>query len=128
MKLSDLTELSEYFEPSLYEMSNYGSSITGLPTGIKLWVREEPKGLPHSKYRIKMESPHGHAIFAIWGDEARQIEGEKGGDWRVTGKDLKKIQTFVRLVHNELRAHIDGTMDSGQLTMVFNEVKRKLSK
>lgn len=125
MKLSELTE---YFEPSLYEMSNYGSTTTGLPSGVKLWVREEPKGLPHSKYRIKIESSRGHAIFAIWGDEAQQIEGEKGGNWKVSGKDLKRIQTFVRLCHNELRAHIDGTMDSGQLAMVFSVVKDKLSK
>ena len=49
MKLDDL---KEYFDTTLYEMSNYDSDDTGLSKNIRLWVRTEPKVLPHVKYRI----------------------------------------------------------------------------
>lgn len=128
MKLGDITELNEYFEPSLYEMSNYGSDTTGLPGGMRLWVREEPKGLPHTKYRVKIESPQkGQAIFAIWGDTAEQVEGEKGGNWRVSGKDLKKIKMLIHMIHDELRAHINGELDSGQLGSKIAAIKDRVS-
>lgn len=115
-----LEEIMEYFEPSLYEMSNFRSKTTGLPNDIKLWVRTEPTGLPHTKYRVKFDHPQkGSAVFAIWGDDALQVEG----DWKVKGKELRKIQSLVKLNVNSLRKHIDGEEDSADLTMALQSNK-----
>lgn len=127
MKLTDNAEIREYFQMSLYEMSNYSPEDTGLPSGTNLWVRTEPKVLPHVKYRVKIEHPQkGKAIFAIWGDDAEQIDGPKGGDWRVSGKELKKIKFLIRLTHEQIRSHIDGTLSSGQLGKVFDAVRTQI--
>lgn len=112
-----LTEIQEYFDPSLYEMSNYSAEETGLMPGTKLWIREEPTGLPHTKYRIKIAHPQkGSAVFGIWGDEPKSV----AGNWKVSGEDLKRLQALVRKTHNDLRAHIDGKLSSGQLSKVFD--------
>jgi hypothetical protein len=125
MKLSELSELSEYFQTDLYEMSNYNSDDTGLSSNIRLWIREEPRGLPHTKYRIKFDHPqNGTAIFSLWGDEAQQV----AGNWNVGGKDLKKILYLIQSTNVSLRKHIDGQISSGQLAMVFAKVKELVTK
>lgn len=111
-----LNEIQEYFDASLYEMSNFNSNTTGLTPGTKLWVREEPTGLPHTKYRVKFSHPqHGSAVFSVWGDEGIQV----AGNWKVTGKDLKLIQQLIRNSHQHLRDHIDGLIDSAELARMF---------
>jgi len=125
MKINDILEIMEYFQDNLYEMSNFNNDTTGLPNGTKLWIREEPKVLPHTKYRVKIEHPqHGSAIFALWGDEAQQV----GGKWKVTGKDLKKIQMLIYLVGDSLRNHIDGNEDSRELANNLLNAKSKIRK
>ncbi len=115
----NIIEITEYFEASLYEMSNFQSKTTGLPPGIKLWVREEPKGLPHTKYRIKISHPQrGSAVFAIWGDEPVQV----AGDWKITGKELTAIQALLNRTANDIRKHIDGSIDSSELGDIFKKV------
>ncbi|MGI0076443.1 MAG: hypothetical protein ACREAU_03450 [Nitrosopumilaceae archaeon] len=120
-----LKELTEYFQTNLYEMSYYPSSDTGLLSGTKLWVRTEPGVLPHVKYRIKLiHSQKGSAVFAIWGDNAIQVEG----DWEVTGDDLRKIQTLVALTRDHIIKHIDGEEGSRELGNEFFAVKNEVEK
>lgn len=115
-----LTEIQEYFESSLYEMSNFRSDTTGLTSGTKLWVREEPTELPHTKYRVKFDHPqNGSAVFALWGDEPIQV----AGDWEVSGKDLKKIVALINALHNEIRGHIDGVVDSAELGVALQQIR-----
>ena len=123
MKLEEFQK--DYFQTNLYEMSNYDASDTGLPGDVMLWVRTEPTVLPHVKYRIKVGSPQrGSAVFAIWGDEAKQVEG----DWKVSGKELKKIKLLVRLTYNQLRGHIDGEISSGQLGRILDGIRKQVEK
>ena len=113
-----LQEINEYFKPSLYEMSNFGSHRTGLSSGTNLFVRTEPNELPHTKYRIKIDHPqYGSAVFALWGDEPKQV----AGNWKVAGKDLKQITTLIKTTHNEIRDHIDGLIDSADLAAAFKD-------
>lgn len=115
-----LSEIQEYFEPTLFEMSNFRHETTGLANGTKLWVREEPTGLPHTKYRIKIDHPQkGSAVFALWGDETQQV----AGDWEVTGKDQKQIQRLLHTTANQIRDHIDGILDSAELGQIFLQTR-----
>lgn len=123
MKIIEIAE--EYFQTNLYEMSTYHDISTGLSPGVKLWVRTEPNVLPHVKYRIKIDHPQKEsAVFAIWGDKAVQVTG----NWKVTGKDLKKIQKLVFLVKDDLRNHIDGNEDSIQLGNALLKAKTTIQK
>lgn len=118
-----LDEINEYFQTNLYEMSNYSSSTTGLSPGTKLWVRTEPVGLPHTKYRVKIEHPqHGSAVFSLWGDEAQQVTGS----WQVSGKELKQVLALIHLTADALRQHIDGNKDSVELGADFLAVKQQV--
>lgn len=114
------TEIQKYFDTTLYEMSNFNSNTTGLLPRTKLWVREEPTGLPHTKYRIKIIHPqYGSAVFAIWGDQPKQVTG----DWKVTGKELKQIQYLINNTHQQIRDHIDGYIDSTELGQILKGAK-----
>ena len=124
MKLNEITE--DYFLTSLYEMSNYGAGDTGLTKGTVLWVRAEPIALQHVRYRIKLIHPQkGEAIFAVWGDDAEPVKDNKT-TWSLTGKDLKRVRKLVQLTHEQIRAHIDGELSSGQLARVFDEVRSQV--
>lgn len=119
-----LTEIQEYFNPSLYEMSNFNSNTTGLPSGIKLWVREEPTGLPHTKYRIKLSHPqYGSAVFALWGEKPEQV----AGDWSVSGKNLTAVVNLLSKTHKQIRAHIDGELDTAELVDVLRTAKENIN-
>ena len=105
-----------YFITSLYEMSNFNSNTTGLTPGTKLWVREEPIGLPHTKYRIKLtHNQYGSAVFGIWGDEPEQV----AGNWNISGKLLKDVTALIKRTHEQIRDHIDGILDSSELAQAF---------
>lgn len=118
-------EIVEYFKPSLYEMSNFQHHTTGLPSGTRLWISAEPEVLPHVRYRINIDHPQrGSAVFAIWGDDAEQVEG----DWKVSGRDLRKIKTLVTLAKDSLRKHIDGLGDSADLASVLLKIKPEVEK
>ena len=114
------TEITNYFRSDLFEMSNFRSKTTGLADGTTLWVRTEPYELAHNKYRIKISHPQkGSAAFAIWGDEPKQVEG----DWEVSGKDLKLLNTLIRDTYKDIRNHIDGEIDSAELGDAFKNAK-----
>lgn len=118
-----LEQLAEYFRKNLYEMSTWRHTTTGLSHGTELWVRTEPNEHGHVKYRIKIDHPQkGSAIFAIWGDEAQQVDGV----WKVTGSDLKKILTLVSLTQKDIINHIDGVIDSAELTDALRAVKSRV--
>lgn len=113
-------ELIEYFQTNLYEMSNFFDKDTGLPPGTELWVRAEPNELEHVKYRIKLIHPQrGSAVFAVWGNQTNQLRG----NWKVSGRDLKKVQTLIMLTRQEILNHIDGIMSSADLTRAFDRAK-----
>jgi len=115
------TEITNYFRSDLFEMSNFQPTTTGLSSGTKLWVREEPYGLSHNKYRIKISNPQkGSAVFAIWGDEPIQV----AGDWEVQGKDLKELNTLVQSTYLDIRKHINGEIDSAELGYAFKNTIR----
>lgn len=123
MKINEVVEINEYFRHDLYEMSNFFSNNTGLSAGIKLWVRTEPKGLQHVKYRIKLEHPqNGSAVFALWGDDIQQVAGK----WKVSGKDLEKVKLLISSTKNDLIKHINGETSSGDLANAFNVIKDKI--
>lgn len=125
MKITDLTTpiTDDYFRTSLYEMSNYGSNNTGLFPGTNLWVRTEPNQHGHVKYRIKLSHPQkGDAIFAIWGNEAQQV----AGNWKVTGEELKRVSVLVKQTQQDIRKHIDGLIDSGELATAFQKIKQQI--
>lgn len=118
MKVEEL-----YFVENLYEMSNFRSDVTGLPNGVELWLRTEPKVLPHVKYRIKIKHiQKGSAIFSIWGEDIVQLSG----NWKVSGIYLSKLKKLVSLTKNDLINHIDGKEDSFALGQALFSVKNQI--
>lgn len=121
MKRSEIKEIQDYFQTDLFEMSNYSSDDTGLPSGMSIWVRSEPNGLPHTKYRIKISHPQkGSAVFALWGDEPKQLTGNR----EITGNDLKKISELIKLSHDSIIKHINGEISSLVLGKEFENHKK----
>lgn len=112
-KICQITEeCNVYFNTTLFEMSNYGANTTGLMDGSMLWIRTEPNGLPHTKFRFKLNHPqNGSAVFGFWGDDIQQV----AGNWTVTGKQLQLVQQFARTNKDSLISHINGQLDSTEL-------------
>jgi len=106
----------------LYEMSNYGYFTTGLTPGTKLWIRTTMEELPHDKYRVKIDHPqYGSAEF-------RLIDGKMmSGNWNHK-KTLKKLMKLLDLVGSDIRDHIDGMKDSGELGLDLKSHKKEVEK
>lgn len=97
----------------LYEMSNYGHLTTGLTAGTKLWIRTTPNELPHNKYRVKIEHPqYGTAEFRLFDGKLMS------GNWN-HNKTLKRLKKLLGLAGEDIRYHINGMKDSGDLGMAL---------
>lgn len=124
-KIEEQLELLEYFNISLYEMSNFNANSTGLTNNCVLWVRTEPTGLPHTKFRFKVTNPQkGDAVFGFWGDEVEQVAGK----WNVVGDELKRIQALARINKDALISHINGKIDSSELANALMNNKEQVLK
>lgn len=97
------------------EMSNLFPDETGI--NYKVWLSTQSGRERHSA-RVKISNSDGEAVFSIWG-EPELIS--KRGKIIISGKDVKKIITFIKLNQETLLKHWDGETSSKQFT---NSIKK----
>lgn len=113
--------LDEFTPNHLYEMSNFGHRTTGLPSFIDLWVRTETTQLPHSNYRVKIEKYKEYsAIFSV-GQQPRILKHSHKN--KLTIKEVSDITDFISTHASLIIGHIDGKLDSGELTIEIQKVR-----
>ena len=113
--------LDEFTPNSLYEMSNFGPRITGLPPSITLWVRTETKQLPHSNYRVKVEKHNQYAaIFSVGQNPSLLKQSNKN---KLTANEISDIADFIENYSSLIISHIDGKLDSGELALEILKIR-----
>jgi len=71
---------------------------------------------------VKFVCPQkGETIFDIWEEPFVQVDGQ----WIPTGTNLKEIQELIKVTHQALKDHIDGTIDSGDLSAKLEAYARR---
>lgn len=107
--------LDEFTPNNLYEMSNFGHRVTGLPPSITLWVRTETKQMPHSNYRIKVDKGNQYAaIFSVAQAPSLLKHSNKN---KLTANEISDIADFIGNYSSLIISHIDGKLDSGELAL-----------
>jgi hypothetical protein len=107
-------------EDILYEMSNFNSRTTGLPLGIEIWTRSDPMYHGHNRYRIKVsKNKIWAAIFSVGADPKilKDISST------LSHSEKSAILSWVSEHYPLLIGHIDGKIDSGELSIELQKIK-----
>ena len=125
MKASDFLDDDDRYnvgqddDDILFEMSNFRSNDTGLPSNIEIWVRSDPITHQHNRYRIKvLKDKQWAAIFTV-------------GSNPVVVKNINQslLLSEHRLITNWIKTYsslIIGLIDSKYSTGEFTQELHKL--
>ena len=98
-------------EDILYEMSNFRSRVTGLPSNIELWVRSDPVNHGHNRYRVKiLKDRVWAAIYTV----RQQPEMIKNVNDSITSLENKAVTQFIQSYGSLIIELIDSKIDSGE--------------
>jgi len=117
MKLDGLIDDSDRYnngqpdEDILYEMSNFRSRVTGLPSNIELWVRSDPVNHGHNRYRVKILKDKAWAAIYTVGQSPGMIKNINNS---LSSTENKQILAFVEQYASIIIALIDSKIDTGE--------------
>ena len=117
MKYSELFEDSDRYNPGqsdddiLYEMSNFRSRVTGLPSNIEIWVRSDPINHGHNRYRVKILKDREWAAIYSVGSNPELLESISD---KLTKSDDGSIKEFISEYSPLLIQLIDCKIDTGE--------------
>jgi hypothetical protein len=98
----------------LYEMSNFGNRITGLPTNLVVWVRADSSDHGHSRYRIKVKKDREWAAIYTVGTTPKLV---KDINQSLSPKEDEQIKLFVTRFSSLLVGLIDGRLTSDEFAL-----------
>lgn len=112
--------INELSDDQLYEMSDLGSRVTGLPDNCRVWVRAGPNKLPHSNYRVKIKKNNEwSAAFSIV-DQPTMIEKFNGP--QLSSREIQLTISFINQYKSLLISLIDAKITSDELSyQVFRD-------
>lgn len=100
----------------LYEMSNFGTRTTGLPSGIDIWTRTEPTSHGHSVYRVKVTKDNKWAAIFLVSTTPKMIKNINDS---LQDSEISQIQNFIATHKSALINLTDGRIDSGECGMAI---------
>lgn len=98
-------------ENILYEMSNFPSSVTGLPQNIQVWVRTDLSNHGHNRYRIKVRKNKQWAGVFLVGQNPSKIAD---GDIQLSSDEDQAVKEFITKFSSLIISLIDEKVSSGQ--------------
>lgn len=107
-------KIEELNDDYLYEMSNFGSQVTGFPNNIILWTRTDEKDHGHSKYRVKIKkNKEWAAIYTV----SSKPELVKNVNDTITSAEDTLIRNFIKQYSSHIINHIDGVTTSDEFIL-----------
>ena len=113
----------ELTEDDLYEMSNFLSKYTGLPSNIIVWVRTDPMNHGHNRYRIKITKDKEWAAIYTVGQSPTMV---KNINYSITLKENGIILDWIKNVSSILISLIDGKIDTVDAATEFAKLNEGL--
>lgn len=110
----DRYNLGQSDDDILFEVSNFNSRVTGLPTNIEIWLRSDPVSYGHNRYRIKiLKDKEWAGIYTI----GKFPDLIKNINQTITQSENKMIIDFISNYLSLLIGLIDGEIDSGEFAL-----------
>lgn len=119
MKARDFLDDDDRHNPEqdddiLFEMSNFGRSVTGLPDNIVLWVRTDLSDHGHNRYRLKVrKNREWAAIFSV-GSNPILLKNLNNS---LTTPEQNQVISFIRMYHTHIINLIDDKTTTDQFIM-----------
>ena len=106
--------------PELFEMSNFNSRTTGLPSSIEVWARTDPFSHGHNRYRIKVtKNKEWAAIFTV----SRNPILVKNINGALLSSEISEIIDWVGEFYPLIISLIDGRLDSAEFSLELNKIR-----
>lgn len=104
----------------LYEMSNFSSRTTGLPSNIVIWCRTDPLEHGHDKYRIKVTKDNDWAANFSVGSTSKLVKNVNSS---LSGKELRMISEWVEKYSSLIISLIDGKLDTTEFGFEVQKIR-----
>lgn len=104
----------------LFEMSNFSSRTTGLPSNIMIWCRTDPLNHGHNRYRIKVTKDNKWAAIFSVGSHSEIL---KNINHSLTDSEQSMISDWIERYNSLIISLIDGKLDTAEFS--FEIQKRR---
>lgn len=95
----------------LFEMSNFRSRVTGLPSNIEIWTRTDPVNHGHNRHRVKVLKDKQWAAIYTVGQTPKCV---KNINQTINTSEDAKIVNFISTYSSLLVSLIDDKIDTGE--------------
>jgi len=107
-------------EDDLYEMSNFSSRTTGLPSNIVVWCRTDPMEHGHNRYRIKItKNNQWAAIFSV-GSNPKIVKNINN---TLSSNDERLIIDWIKNYSSLIIGLIDGKLDTTEFGFELQKLR-----
>jgi hypothetical protein len=104
----------------LFEMANFSSRTTGLPSNIIVWCRTDPLDHGHSKYRIKITKDKDWAAIFTVGSNSKLVKNINNS---LTDSEIRIITEWIERYSSLLIGVIDGKLDTAEFSYEIQRLK-----
>lgn len=104
----------------LFEMSNFSSKTTGLPSNIIVWCRTDLLNHGHNKYRVKITKDRlCLAIFTV-GDQPRMVKNINNS---LSDSEESIITDWIKSYSSLIIGLIDGKLDTAEFSYEIQKIR-----
>lgn len=104
----------------LFEMSNFNSRTTGLPSNIEVWARTDLLDHGHTRYRLKVtKNKEWTAIFTV----CAVPKLVKNINSTLTGSEISSLLDWIEEYFPLIIGLIDGRIDSAEFALAILKIR-----
>ena len=104
----------------LFEMSNFSSRTTGLPSNIVVWCRTDPLDHGHNKYRIKITKDNEWAAIFSVGSTPSIIKNINNS---LSISEQREIVEWIKQYSSLIIGLIDNKLDTTEFGFEVQKLK-----
>ena len=104
----------------LFEMSNFSSRTTGLPSNITVWCRTDPLNHGHDRYRIKVTKDNKWAGIFTVGQEPKLVKNINND---LSVGEVSTIQEWIKQYSSLIIELIDGKLDTAEFSFEIQKLR-----
>ena len=107
-------------EDELFEMSNFSSRTTGLPSNIVVWCRTDPLDHGHDKYRVKITKDREWTAIYQVGSTPNLVKNINN---KLTTTEHNIIVDWISNYSSLLISLIDGKLDTAEFSFELQKMR-----
>lgn len=104
----------------LFEMSNFSSRTTGLPSNITVWCRTDSFDHGHNRYRIKITKDNEWAGIFTVGQDSKFVKNINNS---LSSSEINTIKQWINIYSSLIIGLIDGKLDTSEFSIELQKLR-----